>query len=106
VTYFNARLAAGWAASNIIVAEALPRNASAPDEANRLAYNALLAANAPTYGYQEAPLGTDTVMGQTGQWSNTTYYQDGVHPTAVGQALLASDMFGPTASCSACPGIH
>ena len=106
VTYFNARLAAGWSASNIIVAEALPRNASAPDEANRLAYNALLAANAPTYGYQEAPLGTDTVMGQTGQWSNTTYYQDGVHPTAVGQALLASDMFGPTASCSACPGIH
>jgi lysophospholipase L1-like esterase len=106
LTYFNARLAAGWLAKNIIVVEMLPRNFADPFEANREAYNALLSSNASTYGYQEVPLGTDTLMGQTGQWSNTTYYQDGVHPTAVGQALLASDMFGPTASCSACPGIH
>jgi lysophospholipase L1-like esterase len=106
VTYFNARLAAGWAAGNIIVVEALPRNAAAPQETNRLAYNALLSSNAASMGYQEVPVGTDTVMGQTGQYADTTYYQDGVHPTAVGQALLASDMFGPTASCSACPGIH
>jgi lysophospholipase L1-like esterase len=106
LTYFNARLAAGWTAKDIIVVEALPRNAASPDETNREAYNALLSSNAPTYGYQEVPLGTDTVMGQAGQWSNTTYYQDGIHPTAVGQALLASDMFGPTASCAACPGIH
>jgi lysophospholipase L1-like esterase len=106
LTYLNARLAAGWLAKNIIVVEMLPRNFADPFEANREAYNALLSSNASTYGYQEVPLGTDTLMGQAGQWSNTTYYQDGVHPTAVGQALLASDMFGATASCTACPGIH
>ena len=106
LNYFNARLAAGWAANKIIVVESLPRTPVSGNETNRLAYNALLSSNAPTYRYQEVPLGTDTLMGQTGQWSNTTYYQDGVHPTAVGQALLASDMSGPTASCAACPGIH
>jgi lysophospholipase L1-like esterase len=105
VTYFNARLTAGWSAGNIIVVESLPRGPGG-NPTNRVAYNALIASNASSMGYQEVPLGTDTVMGQTGQDTNTTYYQDGIHPTAVGQALLAADMFGPTASCSACPGVH
>ena len=103
-TYFNARIAAGWSASSIIVAEMLPRGS--PYEINRQALNSAFASNASTYGYQEAPMGTDTLMGQSGQDLNTTYYQDGVHPTAVGQALLASDIFGPTPSCTACLGIH
>jgi hypothetical protein len=83
----------------------LPRGS--PYETNRQALNSAFSSNASTMGYQEVPLGTDPVMGQANQDANTTYYQsDGIHPNATGQALIASDMFGPTASCTACPGIH
>jgi lysophospholipase L1-like esterase len=101
--YITARQSAGWPANHIIVPEMISRNG---DSIYRAPWNALLVSGAATYGYQEVPLSSDTLIGQDGDSSNTTYFLDGIHPTDAGQLIIANDIVGPTASCPACPGIH
>lgn len=90
-TYFTARKAAGW---KTVVATILPTNTAVSGyEANRLSVNQMIRdakTNGETWVDQVADVGNDATMGQTGQWSNTTYYAaDGVHLTTAGFALLA-----------------
>ncbi len=43
--------------------------------------------------YTYSDVGNDGTIGQAGQWSNATNYQaDGVHPTAAGDAIIATYM--------------
>ena len=69
-----------------------PRNDGVMTEPNRTTYNSTLtgagwaAANGIDYIID---LASQATMGNPATCSNTTYYQDGVHPTEVGYALLA-----------------
>jgi lysophospholipase L1-like esterase len=101
--YITARQSAGWPANHIVVPEMISRTSPS---IYRAPWNALLASGAATYGYQEIPLSSDTLIGQDGDYSNTTYFLDGTHQTAAGHLVIANDLIGPTASCPACPGIH
>lgn len=89
--YFTARKAAGW---KTIVATILPRNTPVSGfETNRLSVNQMIRdakTNGETWVDQVADVGGDVTVGQTGQYTNTTYYNvDGVHMVTAGFALLA-----------------
>jgi lysophospholipase L1-like esterase len=82
-SYYTARKAAGW--SYVIAVTGLPRGSEPGSfETNRASFNAALRAGIGTYGDAVADWGSDLDMGQTGQYSNTTYFADGVHPTSAG----------------------
>jgi lysophospholipase L1-like esterase len=70
----------------VVGVQGLPRfSADGP----RAAYNSALAAGIGTYADAVALWASDPNMGQAGQYSNATYYADGLHPTSVGHALGA-----------------
>jgi lysophospholipase L1-like esterase len=107
-SYISARLSAGWPANHIIVLEMISRTGygAGNEDPFRAPWNSLLQSGATTYGYQEIPLASDSFMGATGAWANTTYFLDGTHPTPLGQQIIANDIFSTTTSCPSCPGIH
>ena len=83
-SYIADRLAAGW--TDIVLCTLLPTT-GAPFLAKRGDANTGIRAMAASNIYI-CDMAADTTMGEDGDASNTTYYADGIHPTATGQALL------------------
>lgn len=86
-----ARKAAGW---KTVVGTLLPRNTAVSGfETNRLLVNQMIRdafANGETWIDAIADVGGDSNFGQTGQYSNTTYYNaDGVHMNDAGYAAAS-----------------
>lgn len=89
LTYFLARVAAGWNTNNILVNTLLPRSGDA--WADTQTYNNNVVSNAATYHYTVVRFDQDPNMGCQTCNTNLTYFQsDQVHPTLVGQAILAN----------------
>ena len=97
VTYGTARKGVGW---KLILIDMLPRNQSG-FEAERTTFNGLLAADFPTnvssifytggaYADVLIRISLDTDMGQAGDELDLTWYSDGIHPTAAGDAKIAA----------------
>lgn len=92
VTYCQARRAAGW---KVVVCDAIPgddMNTGTPAttgnmETERLAFNALMAANWRTFADRFVQ---HSALNWTPSGSFAANYQDGVHPNATGQALAAA----------------
>lgn len=86
LTYIQARKAIGWA---VIVGTCLPSVLiDGAKETARVSYNALVLSNAIAEGYTVADVAAISEMSDP---NNATYYSDGTHPTAAGQALLSND---------------
>jgi hypothetical protein len=85
-----ARKQAGYALA--AMSTLLPRNDGVMTEPNRTAFNSTItgagwaAANGIDYIID---LASQTIMGNPANCSNTAYYSDGVHPTALGASLPA-----------------
>lgn len=89
-TYFNARVAAGWSASRIVVVTMLPRQATPANEASRITLNSSFRSNQGSMGYQLADIALDATIGLPGSQSNATYYApDQIHLIDAGHALAA-----------------
>jgi lysophospholipase L1-like esterase len=73
----------GW---KVVVVTMLDRSGQ---DANHETYNNLIRANWRNYADALADAGADPVLGCAGCSSNTTYFQDGVHPTQAGQNIVA-----------------
>ncbi|MDZ4688349.1 MAG: hypothetical protein SH850_25020, partial [Planctomycetaceae bacterium] len=73
----------------VVVGTMLPR-LSVPD-ATRLSFNALIMADSTSWN-AKCDFGAEATMGQYANVNNPTYYLDGIHPTAAGQALLATNV--------------
>lgn len=91
--YIDARRAAGWA--KIVATTVLPRtevgNASdAAFNSARAAVNATIRSWVGGRIQAVADWAADQTMGADGASDNLTYYGDKVHPTAAGNAILAS----------------
>jgi hypothetical protein len=86
-SYCQARQSAGF---KVIVCTSLPRgDKSAAYETSRGVINTWIRANYGTFADALADLASEATMGNTGTVSNNTYFQDTVHPTNAGHALLA-----------------
>lgn len=90
-TYISARIAAGWLSKNIVVCTMLPR--SGFTDATRQAFNMSLVGDDGGYGYKLARLDLNANIGAAGADTNTTYFQDGIHPTTVGQSIIAGIVY-------------
>ena len=83
--------AASPPAPNLLVGTLIDSTSTEVSEANRATFNALVIAGASSQHYTVLPFGADPVMGCVGCFSNSTYFQgDGIHPTATGQAVMAT----------------
>lgn len=94
VTYATARKADGW--DKIVIATALSRTDSQAGDTNRNAFNAIIA-NPAWSGLAAnggpidavADFAADPIMGvDAAPTTNPTYFTDGVHPNALGNATL------------------
>jgi hypothetical protein len=83
-TYLDARRAAGW---KVVLCTVLPRTASGFNAA-RDAANTTLRTWVGVHADALCDFAADPTMGPDAAASNTTYYADGTHPTAAGQAIL------------------
>jgi lysophospholipase L1-like esterase len=81
--YCQARKKAGW---QVVVVTLLNRSS----DANRLIFNSLVRAHWRTYADALADAGSNALLGCTGCSANTTYFQDGTHPTQAGQNILGT----------------
>jgi lysophospholipase L1-like esterase len=97
-TYCTARNAVGW---DLVVVTMLPRTVTTGSlpavqqthfNSRRAAFNTSVRANYLTYADRLADVALNTTIGEDGDQSDTTYYQDGVHPTNAGAAILASEI--------------
>ncbi len=60
------------------------------------ALNPLITGGAVANGYTVADAGSDPNLGCDGCYTNSTYFQaDGIHPTVVGEALVATGYYEP-----------
>ncbi len=59
------------------------------NETNRQSWNTLIR-NGGACSYTVADVGNDPTIGQAGDNLNLTYYQDGTHPKAAGDAIIAT----------------
>ena len=87
-TYLDARIAAGWDATKIVVCTMLPRTGD--NDATRAAYNTALVSAANARGCKLARLDLDATIGPDGADTNLTYFSDGTHPTDAGHAIIAT----------------
>lgn len=87
-TYMSARIAAGWNPAKMIVVTMLPRFQIKDSDRNE--YNNALISGAATYGYVLARVDRDASLGCEGCETNKRFYEDGVHPTVIGQQVLAN----------------
>jgi hypothetical protein len=83
-TYLDARRATGW---KVVLCTVLPSTAVGFNAARNTA-NATLVTWAGVHADAIADFAADPTMGPDAAASNATYYSDGTHPTAAGQALL------------------
>lgn len=88
--YCLARRAAGW--NHINICTLLPRTTSGFN-ANRAVVNSLIKADS-SFWDSLTRLDEDATMGPDAAASNTTYYGDGVHPTTVGNDIIAPLLVG------------
>jgi hypothetical protein len=89
-TYLNARLAAGWPPSRILVPTILPRATCTGPATEAQNFNNSLIAGAGPSTYTVVRFDLDANMGCNGCQNNLTYYQSGaIHPTTAGQQILA-----------------
>lgn len=84
--YVAARRAAGW---KVIVATILPRSDVSNFNTFRNGVNTTIKSDSSWYDGL-ADIASDSNMGPDGASDNTTYYADGVHPTALGYTTLAA----------------
>lgn len=84
-TFLQARQAAGW---KVCLATVLPRTAVGFN-ALRATANASILAD-PTFYDAIASFGSEQTVGTDAAASDTDYYSDGTHPTALGHAYLAA----------------
>lgn len=84
-TYCDARRAAGW---QVVVCTILPKDGDATHNARRAVVNADITS---TWGGVHcdaiADFAANTTIGEDADAANPTYYSDGVHLTAAGQAI-------------------
>lgn len=74
----------------VFLTTVLPRTAApAIDEGVRAQANAAIRSYVGTYCSAVVDFASDPIMGSFANSGNTTYYQDGVHPTTLGHTLLA-----------------
>lgn len=83
-TYCNARKSAGWK----VVVCTIISDCSANVNTRRAPVNGAIRADNSFYDAL-ADFGGDAIMGADATCSNTTYFSDGVHPTAAGYTILA-----------------
>ena len=86
--YCDARRAAGWL---VVVCTLLPRDNggdSATHNTRRVGVNTAINTWVSTHADAVADFAADATMGPDAAASDVTYYSDGLHPTAAGQALL------------------
>lgn len=79
----------------VFIGTMLPRTVgafgtAASFEADRQTWNTDVIANGPSHADGVINFAAISGMGANGDSANTTYYQDGVHPTAAGMALMAT----------------
>lgn len=79
------RKAAGW---TVVVLTLLPCNSFGSANSLREATNVLIKADTSFYDALIDTGDTGTLMGNVSALTGTTYYSDGVHPTALGNTLL------------------
>lgn len=87
--YCAARQSAGF---EVVAFTILPRSEGGVPgtfEADRQTFNTWLRANYATFADALADVAADTTIGDSGDELNTTYYQDRVHPTNAGAAIIA-----------------
>lgn len=90
-TYLSARRAAGWPPDHILVPTILPRETCTGPATEAQNFNNSLIAGAGPTTYIVVRFDQDANMGCNGCQNNTTYYQSGaIHPTTVGQQILAN----------------
>lgn len=87
VSYAQGRKTLGY---KVIVTTMLPRGADV--EGSRTSLNSLLRANWSTFADALSDPASDSRIGDAGDFSDTTYYSDGVHMTNAGYAIVASFM--------------
>jgi peptidoglycan hydrolase-like protein with peptidoglycan-binding domain/lysophospholipase L1-like esterase len=83
-TYLDARRAAGW---KVALCTVLPRTAVGFNTARATA-NTTLRTWVGTHADAICDFAADATMGADATASNVTYFSDGTHPTATGQAIL------------------
>ena len=97
--YCLARQTVGW---RVVVLTILPRlgfgTPPAGFEADRQSVNASIRANWATFADALADVGDDATIGQAGDPSNTTYYDDLVHLKNAGYAIVAGIVEGAIAT--------
>jgi hypothetical protein len=86
----SAKAAIGSA--SLFICTGLPRFA---DDSSRLTYNAGIRSNAAGIGYTVVDWGADPDMGQAGQYTDTDWYADAVHPNVAGHALAVERYWLP-----------
>jgi hypothetical protein len=70
--------------SYIIVGTQFSRNTQ---DANRDTWNASVRGGSADSGYRVCDIAANPLLGADGAYANTTYFGDGIHPTAAGQAI-------------------
>ena len=87
--YANARIAVGWKVVISTVLSHTPSGVRAGYEADRVALNVLINATTQTNSLKIVDFGQDANLSDPSAYSNTTYFSDGIHPTATGYKLIA-----------------
>lgn len=84
LTWVSARKAVGWQ----VIVFTMESN-SAVLESFRTTLNSSITGGAVANGYTVADVGSDSIMGCNGCYSNTTYFLDGIHPTVAGNLIYS-----------------
>jgi lysophospholipase L1-like esterase len=88
--YCTARRAAGFKVIVCTITPATDAGTAGSFAADRATVNASIRTNYPTYADGIADVGGDATIGGDSAPNNATYYGDKLHPTAAGNAIIAS----------------
>lgn len=89
MAYATARQVAGWKVAISTVLSRTPSGARAGYETSRDSLNTLLNNTTQTSSFKIVNFGQDSNLSDPNAYSNTTYFSDGIHPTATGYKLIA-----------------
>jgi lysophospholipase L1-like esterase len=88
-TNIDARIAAGWPASEIYVVTMLPRQLNNAERGN---YNTAIMNDAGGRGYRKVPVHLNASIGLDGCQNNASLFSDTIHPTNAGHVILAAEI--------------